>query len=109
MTPFLRLSLSLTLTLAVWGPNAVDEVASGTMQLAHLLLRFVITFAFFRVSVWGVSALLDSYRSSSAADRPVVMSPTSVERRRASDGDANAPSGSSTPSFPAGSRNSLGT
>lgn len=63
MTPFLRLFVSLSLTVLVWGPNAIDQLGGGTVNLADLAVRFVVTFAFFRVSVRGVSHLIDSYRS----------------------------------------------
>lgn len=64
MTPFLRLSLSLTLTMAVWGPNAIDELSNGSIDLAGLAFRFVVTFAFSRLGVWGLGYLFDSYRRS---------------------------------------------
>lgn len=98
MTPFLRLSVSLSLTLLVWAPNAIDELGSGPVNLADLALRFVVTFAFFRASVRGVAYLLDSYRSSVPASKDVVpaASPSRaqmVERRtsrRRTDGAASA-------------------
>lgn len=109
MTPFLRLSLSLSLTLAVWGPNAVEEFGNGAVHLTHLLFRFVVTFAFFRVSMWGVSALIDSYRLMSQELGTVVAVPSAaaLDRRRAPEADQTGLNGSHSAGFPSGLRNSL--
>lgn len=114
MTPFLRLSLSLSLTLFVWGPNAIDEFGKGTLNLAHLLLRFVVTFAFFRVAVWGVGMLLDTYRASVLSERGTVVSAAAAsasvvgDRRQLSDPDLSSSGGGAASSIPSGLRNSVG-
>lgn len=108
MTPFLRLSASLSLTLLVWGPNAIDELGTGSVNLADLALRFVVTFAFFRASVWGVGRLIDSYRSSVPASKEVVpaASPSRaqmVERRasrRRTDSEASPTAERELPALP---------
>lgn len=78
--------MSLSLTLLVWGPNAIDGFGHGSVNLGDLALRFVVTFAFFRMSVWGIGQLIDSYRSSTPRSKEVArVSPPSrvptVERR----------------------------
>ncbi len=108
MTPFLRLSLSLSLTLLVWGPNAMDAFVNGSVNLADLAFRFVVTFAFFRTSVWGLGQLLDSYRSSAPVSKDIISaaspSRTSVPDRRAgrrqSDAEANVVAERELPGLP---------
>jgi hypothetical protein len=110
MTPFLRLSLSLSLTLFVWGPNAIDEFGNGSVNLGDLALRFVVTFAFFRASIWGVGRLLDTYRASVPASKDVMpAAPPSRApvidaqmNRRAKDPESNASAERGQPGLPAG-------
>ncbi len=110
MTPFLRLSLSLSLTLLVWGPNAIDEFGNGSVNLGDLALRFVVTFAFFRASIWGVGRLLDAYRASVPMSKDVMPAapPSRVPlidartNRRAADSGSNAKGERDQPGLPAG-------
>lgn len=110
MTPFLRLSVSLSLTLLVWGPNAIDEFGNGSVNLGDLALRFVVTFAFFRISVWGVGTLLDNYRSSAPMSKDIVPAappsrPPVVDRRtkrRGTDPESKATPEREQPGLPAG-------
>ena len=108
MTPFLRLFVSLSLTLLVWGPNAIDGLGSGPVDLADPALRFVVTFAFFRASVWGVGQLVDSYRSPVPTSKNVIaaVSPSRaqmVERqtiRRRTDGEPGLMAERELPALP---------
>lgn len=110
MTPFLRLSLSLSLTLLVWGPNAIDEFGNGSVDLGDLALRFVVTFAFFRAAIWGVGRLLDTYRASLPVSKDVMPAAPSSRasimdartNRRATDSAAGAKAEPDQPGLPAG-------
>ena len=112
MTPFLRLSMSLSLTLMVWGPNAIDAFDNGSIDLGDIAVRFVVTFAFFRASVWGVGRLLDTYRAAAPGSKdivsaasmsrpPVVDARTNRTNRRATDAEADANAEREQPSLPA--------
>ena len=110
MTPFLRLSMSLSLTLLVWGPNAIDEFGNGSVNLGDLALRFVVSFAFFRASVWGVGRLLDNYRSTVPMSNDIVPAAASSRttvvdarrNRRATDSESDAAPEREQASLPAG-------
>jgi hypothetical protein len=72
VNPVARISASLTLTLIVWGPNALVDWQSGPDALPHILLRFLVIFTMTRVAMRGIESLLQSYiRATRRDQRPI--------------------------------------
>ncbi len=69
MNPVARISASLALTLAIWGPNTVAAWRRGPDVLGHSALRFLVIFTLVRFALRAIDALIRSYLRASWSDR----------------------------------------
>lgn len=67
MSPFTRVSASLVLTLAVWGPSAFAAVQRGGVDLGALSVRFVVIFALARLAMRWIDWLVRNYHTPANA------------------------------------------
>jgi hypothetical protein len=91
VNPIARISASLTLTLVVWGPNAIADWRSGPNALPHVSVRFLVIFTVARIAVRALESLVTSYIRATKSDQPPINvdageSWTASPSRRRADG-----------------------
>jgi hypothetical protein len=80
VNPFLRISASLALTLLVWGPSVLRQIAEHHTDLASSSVSFLIVFFFARAAVSVMERLVRSYEDESNQKSPDRAVSEFVER-----------------------------